>query len=304
MKKILRRRGRAGGPRPDDLWIKCRKCGHMSYRREFTVSLKVCQKCGLHERLTAHERLEMLLDSVDAFQQIAPDMISTDPLGFVRGDLSYDDHLKKYRESTGLREAAVCGLGAMDGRCVSIAVIDFRFLGASMGSVVGEKITLAIELATARRLPLVIVSCSGGARMQEGMLSLMQMAKTSAALSRFHAAGLCYVSVMTDPTLAGVTASFASLADVVIAEPGATVGFTGRRLIEQIVKQKLPENAQSAEFMQERGMIDLVVERRALRGTIVKLFDMFLGPDERSDGVDGLEDVQVNVRPAASTAER
>ena len=140
--------------------------------------------------------------------------------------------------------------------------------------------------------------------MQEGMLSLMQMAKTSAALSRFHAAGLCYVSVMTDPTLAGVTASFASLADVVIAEPGATVGFTGRRLIEQIVKQKLPENAQSAEFMQEHGMIDLVVERRALRGTVIKLFDIFLGPDERSDGIDGLGEVRVKIRPAASTAER
>ena len=301
MKKILRRRGRAGRGQPDDLWIKCRKCGHMSYRREFVVSLKVCQKCGLHERLTAHERLEMLVDSMDDFQQIAPDMVSTDPLGFVRGNLTYDDHLKRYRDSTGLREAVICGLGAMDGRPVSIAVIDFRFLGASMGSVVGEKITLAIELATERRLPLVIVSCSGGARMQEGMLSLMQMAKTSAALSRFHAAGLCYLSVMTDPTLAGVTASFASLADVVIAEPGATVGFTGRRLIEQIVKQKLPENAQSAEFMQEHGMIDLVVERRALRGMIIKLFDIFLGPDERSDGVNEVEEIHVKIRPAAST---
>ncbi len=303
MKKILGQRGRADRPQPDDLWVKCRKCGHMSYRREFVVSLKVCQKCGFHERLTAHERLEMLVDSDEAFQTIAPDMVSTDPLGFVRGGVSYDDHLKKYRESTGLREAVVCGLGTMDGRTVSIAVIDFRFLGASMGTVVGEKITLAIEVAVDRRVPLVIVSCSGGARMQEGMLSLMQMAKTSAALSRFHRAGLCYVSVMTDPTLAGVTASFASLADVVIAEPGATVGFTGRRLIEQIVKQKLPENAQSAEFMQEHGMIDLVVERRALRSTVIKLLDMFVGPIELSAGL-GDEDAEVKIGSATSNGDR
>ncbi len=276
----------------------------MSYRREFVVSFKVCQKCGFHERLTAHERLEMFVDSYAEFQPIARDMVANNPLGFVRGSLSYDDHLKQYRESTGLPEAVICGLGAMDGRTVSIAAIDFRFLGASMGTVVGEKITLAIEIATDFRIPLVIVSCSGGARMQEGMLSLMQMAKTTAALSRLHKAGLCYVSVMTDPTLAGVTASFASLADVVIAEPGATVGFTGRRLIEQIVKQKLPENAQSAEFMQERGMIDLVVERRALRGTVIKLLDLFAGPAEPPTGTRGIRIAELNVRIAASNGDR
>ncbi len=280
MKNILGRRSRSSRDQPDDLWVKCRKCGHMGYRREFEVSLKVCQKCGFHERVSAPERLEMLLDSVDDFQPIAPGMTSTDPLGFVRGGVSYKEHLQKYRDSSGLPEAVICGIGTIDGRTVSIAVIDFRFLGASMGTVVGEKITLAIEASVERRLPLVIVSCSGGARMQEGMLSLMQMAKTTAALGRLHREGLFYASVMTDPTLAGVTASFASLADVIMAEPGATVGFTGRRLIEQIVKQKLPDDAQTAEFMQNRGMIDLVVQRRALKITLANLLALYVGPKD------------------------
>ena len=242
----------------------------------------------------------MLLDADSGFKPIAPDMVSTDPLSFVRGGVSYKEHLEQYRESTGLREAVVCGLGEIDRRKVSIAAIDFRFLGASMGTVVGEKITLAIELALDRQFPLIIVSCSGGARMQEGMLSLMQMAKTSAALSRFHRAGLCYLSVMTDPTLAGVTASFASLADIIIAEPGATVGFTGRRLIEQIVKQKLPEGAQSAEFMQERGMIDLVVERRALRSTITKLLELYVGSLDESTVRSDAAELETRIRSAVS----
>lgn len=298
---VLRRRGGGPGrlnspvgrgeeaerPLPNGLWVKCRKCGHMAYRREFEVSLKVCQKCGFHERLTAPERIQLLLDPEAAFTEIAADLTASDPLGFVRDGVSYLDHLEQYRKSSGLLEAAVCGVGALDGRPVCLAVIDFRFLGASMGTVVGEKITLAVETALERRLPLVIVSCSGGARMQEGMLSLMQMAKTAAALTRFHRSGLFYVSVMTDPTLAGVTASFASLADVIIAEPGATVGFTGRRLIEQIVKQKLPEDAQSAEFMQARGMIDLVIQRRTLKDAISKLLDLYAGPVERLAGFNG-----------------
>ena len=278
MRNLLGGRSERTPPETDSLWVKCGRCGHMTYRREFEAMLKVCQKCGFHERLSAPERIAMLVDRPAEFEEIAPDMTAGDPLRFEKDGMSYAEHVRRYKESTKLPEAVVCGLGTLDGRAICLAAIDFRFLGASMGTVVGEKIALAVELARERSLPLVIVSCSGGARMQEGMLSLMQMAKTAAALHRFHQNGLFYVSVMTDPTLAGVTASFASLADVIVAEPGATIGFTGRRLIEQIVKQKLPEDAQSAEFMQARGMIDLVVNRRALKDTLARLMDLYVGP--------------------------
>ncbi|MDP6508033.1 MAG: acetyl-CoA carboxylase, carboxyltransferase subunit beta [Chloroflexota bacterium] len=262
---------------PEGLWHTCRECGEMAYEREFEMAHKVCPKCGFHERLSAPERIALLLDDPEAFVQIAPRLATTDPLKFERDGLTYPEHLARYQQSSGLIEAVICGKGRLDGAEICLAVIDFRFLGASMGAVVGEKITLTVEAAMEARLPLVIVNCSGGARMQEGMLSLMQMAKTSAALRRFHDAGLLYISVMTDPTLAGVTASFASLADVIVAEPGATIGFTGRRLIEQIVKQKLPEDAQSAEFMQEHGMVDLVSPRRALKDLLGRLLNLYTG---------------------------
>ena len=276
----------------------------MAYTREFEMAHLVCPKCGFHERMSAPERIALLIDEPEQFEELAPRMETTDPLGFERDGLAYRDHLSRYQQSTGLTEAAVCGTGKLNGVEISLAVIDFRFLGASMGAVVGEKITLAIEAAVERRLPLVIVNCSGGARMQEGMLSLMQMAKTTAALRQLHDEGLLYVSVMTDPTLAGVTASFASLGDVIVAEPGATVGFTGRRLIEQIVKQKLPEDAQSAEFMQERGMIDLVTPRRALKELLARLIDLYAGSDETATeaGLDGEETAAREHRQAGGTA--
>lgn len=289
---------------PEGLWHTCRDCGQMAYTREFEMAHLVCPKCGFHERMSAPERIALLIDEPEQFEELAPRMETTDPLGFERDGLAYRDHLSRYQQSTGLTEAAVCGTGKLNGVEISLAVIDFRFLGASMGAVVGEKITLAIEAAVERRLPLVIVNCSGGARMQEGMLSLMQMAKTTAALRQLHDEGLLYVSVMTDPTLAGVTASFASLGDVIVAEPGATVGFTGRRLIEQIVKQKLPEDAQSAEFMQERGMIDLVTPRRALKELLARLIDLYAGSDETATeaGLDGEETAAREHRQAGGTA--
>jgi len=266
-----------------DLWITCSGCNRMIYRREYDDNLKVCVKCGHHGRLTASERLELLIDDLSNFEEIAPEMQSEDPLGFSRDGLDYPDHLKRYKSSTGLQDAAVAGTASIDNRNVSIVVIDFRFLGASMGAVMGEKVTLATEKACLEHIPLIIVPCSGGARMQEGMISLMQMAKTVAAIRNFHDQGGLYISILTDPTLAGVTASFASLADVLIAEPGATIGFTGRRLIEQIVKQKLPKDAQSAEFMLQHGMIDLVVQRNVLRDTLVKTLDLLAGPTVATD---------------------
>ena len=261
-----------------DLWITCTSCNRMIYRREHEDNLKVCGKCGHHGRLTASERLELLIDDLSKFEEIAPEMRSEDPLGFSRDGLDYPDHLKRYKSSTGLEDAAVAGTGFIDGRHVSLVVIDFRFLGASMGAVMGEKVTLAVEKASLEGVPLIIVPCSGGARMQEGMISLMQMAKTVAAIRNFHDQGGLYIAILTDPTLAGVTASFASLADVLIAEPGATIGFTGRRLNEQIVKQKLPKDAQSAEFMLCHGMIDLVVQRNVLRDTLINTLDLLAGP--------------------------
>lgn len=272
--------GRGSGKGPD-LWVECGGCKRMLHRRrEFEQNLHVCPRCNWHGRIGVFQRLEILLDEGTEFEQVGQDLVTGDPLGFKRGDLSYGDHLASYRERTGLSEAAVAGRGSISGRPIALALIDFRFLGASMGTVVGERVALAIELAEAEQIPLLICSCSGGARMQEGMLSLMQMAKTAAALERFGRGGGLYISLMTDPTLAGVTASFASLADVIVAEPGATVGFTGRRLIEQIAKQKLPDDAQSAEFMQKRGMIDLVVPRRAQRSTIIGLLEL-LAPQQQ-----------------------
>ena len=289
---------------PEGLWHTCCDCGEMAYAREFEMAHKVCPKCGFHERMSAPERIALLIDEPDKFEELAPRMETTDPLQFERDGLRYQEHLARYQKSSGLTEAVVCGMGRLNGAEICLAVIDFRFLGAAMGVVVGEKITLTIEAAVERRLPLVLVNCSGGARMQEGMLSLMQMAKTTAALRRLHDEGLLYVSVMTDPTLAGVTASFASLADVIVAEPGATVGFTGRRLIEQIVKQKLPDDAQSAEFMQQRGMIDLVTQRRALKELLTRLIDLYTGVERSAPeaDLDGQEATAREQRRAEETS--
>ena len=248
---------------------KCDACGETLFVKELHKALDVCKVCGHHFKIGAHKRLDILLDP-GTFEEICPNIESVDPLNFkVKG--SYVDRLKEAQRKTGLKEAVVCGDGQIDGQPVVMAVMDFQFLAGSMGSVVGEKITRAIEHATHHQRPVIIVCCSGGARMHEGVLSLMQMAKTSAALYRHDAAGLLCITLLTDPTLAGVSASFAFLGDVIIAEPRATIGFTGRRVIEQTVKTKLPEDFQTSEFLLEHGQIDMIVERKNMRETISKI---------------------------------
>lgn len=255
----------------EGLWFKCEECGEIIYNRELERNLKVCLKCGYHFRLSALERLALLLDQ-ESFMEYDADLQSVDPLGFE--DLKkYPHRLVQAQQSTGLLEAVVTGEGKIYGHDVVIGAMDFNFMAGSMGSVVGEKITRAIEQAIDKKMPVIICSCSGGARMQEGMLSLMQMAKTSAALGKLHQAGLLYISIMTDPTTGGVTASFASLGDIIIAESGALIGFTGRRVIEQTIKQKLPHDFQTAEFLLEHGMVDMVVERKDLKSTLGRILE-------------------------------
>ncbi|MGE5620430.1 MAG: acetyl-CoA carboxylase, carboxyltransferase subunit beta [Sphingomonadaceae bacterium] len=259
---------------PENLWVRCQRCGEMLYVKEFERNLKVCPKCDYHFRLSARERIDLLLDQ-GSFVERDANLEPGDPLGFVSLGEAYPTKIAKTQSRTSLREAVICGSGELEGIPVQIAAADFSFLGASMGSVVGEKIVRTVERSLASRQPLVIVSCSGGARMHEGIFSLMQMAKTSAALARLSRSAIPYISVLTDPTTGGVTASYASLGDVSIAEPGALIGFAGPRVIEQITKQKLPPGFQTAEFLLEHGMIDMVVHRRELRPTIGRLLRLY-----------------------------
>jgi acetyl-CoA carboxylase carboxyl transferase subunit beta len=255
---------------PADLWTKCPDCSQLIYNKALEENLKVCPKCNYHFSMGAQERIKSLLDE-DSFAEIDTGMHSVDVLKF-KGVKSYLDKIREDSIATALSEAAVTGKGTLDSKKIVFGVTDSRFIMGSMGSVVGEKLTRAIELATKEKLPLIIVSGSGGgARMYEGILSLMQMAKTSAALARHNDAGLLYISVLTNPTMAGVMASFASLGDIVIAEPKALIGFTGPRVIEQTIHRKLPEGFQRSEFMLEHGMIDMVVHRKQLRDTLNKL---------------------------------
>jgi len=257
-------------PIPENLWTRCPSCKELNYSREFEKCLKVCQKCGYHAPLSARERVALLADP-ESFVEYDTGMTSGDPLGFQRPDKTYAQGLREYQERTGEREACIYGTATITGVPVVLCVFEFRFISGTMGSVVGEKVARAVELAVKLRRPLITVVASGGARMDEGLLSLMQMAKTAAAVARLHAAGVLYISIMCDPTLGGTTASFASLADVIIAEPGADIGFAGRRPIEQIMRQKLPAKARRAETALERGMIDLVVPRAELRDTVSRL---------------------------------
>ncbi len=260
---------------PSGLWVKCKQCGEMIFSKELEKNLKVCAKCNYHFSMTARERIASLVDE-GSFQETDADMVSVDVLNFT-GVAAYTERLKTYQRQTGLNDAVLTGLAKINGHDVSLAVMDFAFLGASMGSVVGEKVTRAIEKATELRIPVIIVSASGGARMYEGILSLMQMAKTSAALARHAQAGLPYISVLTHPTTAGVMASYASLGDVIIAEPKALVGFAGPRVIKETTQQELPEGFQTSEFLLERGLIDLIVHRKQLRETLDKLLSYFSG---------------------------
>ncbi|NLF18346.1 MAG: acetyl-CoA carboxylase carboxyltransferase subunit beta [Lentisphaerae bacterium] len=260
---------------PAGLWLKCKGCEGTLYQSSLAENGQVCPKCDFHYPLTAAERIALLTDA-GSFQEIDPGLRSVDALQFAGGTV-YGGKLQEARAKTGLNDAVVCGTATLEGRRLGLGVMDFRFMGASMGSVVGEKVTRLAELSTREGLPLVIATASGGARMQEGMLSLMQMAKTSAALARHAEAGLPYVVIMTHPTTAGVTASFASLGDVILAEPRALVGFAGPRVIKQTTQSELPPGFQSAEFLQRHGFIDRVVHRSKLRRELALLLEYFSG---------------------------
>ncbi len=252
---------------PEGLYVKCPGCTQLIYNKDLAANLGVCPRCAHHFRMTATERLAMLFDG--EYEVHDPGLVSTDPLEF-RDTKPYKRRLEASIAATGMNDAVVTATGRLEGIETVIASMEYNFIGGSMGVVVGEKITRAIERAIALRAPVIIVSCSGGARMMEGALSLMQMAKTSAALARLDRAGLPFISVLTDPTTGGVTASFAMLGDLNIAEPKALIGFAGPRVIEQTIRQKLPEGFQRSEFLLEHGMIDMVVDRRELKATIAR----------------------------------
>ena len=253
---------------PEGLWVKCDGCKEIIYKKEVLRNANVCPKCNYHFRISALERLGSLFDD-GKYLEVDTDIYSVDPLKFV-DTKPYKDRLQEYRERTGMTDAVINARGTLGGYQVMLSAMEYRFMGGSMGSVVGEKVTRAIERALEEKIPLIIISCSGGARMQEGCLSLMQMAKISAALARFDRAGLPFISVLTDPTTGGVTASYAMLGDLNIAEPKALIGFAGPRVIEQTIRQKLPPGFQRSEFLVEKGFIDMVVDRRELKATIAR----------------------------------
>jgi acetyl-CoA carboxylase carboxyl transferase subunit beta len=256
----------------DGLWSKCPECGLVVYRKDLVANASVCKGCGHHNRIDSEERIALIADP-GSFEPLDSSLAPTDPLGF-KDRRSYADRLRDSQQSTGLLDAVVTGLCRTSGLPLALGVMDFRFMGGSMGSVVGEKLTRLIETATARRYPVLIVCASGGARMQEGMLSLMQMAKISGALERHRQAELLYLPLLTYPTTGGVTASFAMLGDLILAEPKALIGFAGRRVIEQTLREKLPEGFQTAEYLREHGFVDAIVDRTRLKATLASLLKL------------------------------
>ncbi|QQS34120.1 MAG: acetyl-CoA carboxylase carboxyltransferase subunit beta [Acidobacteriota bacterium] len=262
--------------RTEGIFVKCPECDSALYRRELRDSKEVCTHCGYHFRYTAENRLKDLFDD-GRYETLFDEITSADPLEFVDSK-PYKDRIEQAKKVSGLPEAIVCGKGMAGGHLVFAGAMDMSFIGGSMGSAVGEKITLLIEAAMDEKGAVVIYSASGGARMQEGTLSLMQMGKISAALARLHEMHLPYISVLTDPTTGGVTASFAMLGDVNIAEPKALIGFAGPRVIEQTIRQKLPKGFQRSEFLLEHGMVDIVVDRREMRDTIIRVLDFMMNP--------------------------
>ncbi|AKG23086.1 acetyl-CoA carboxylase, carboxyltransferase subunit beta [Calothrix sp. 336/3] len=256
----------------DGLWHKCPKCGVLTYTKDLQANQMVCTECGHHNRVDSDERIRQLIDS-NTWRAMDEHLRPTDPLGF-RDRKPYSDRLKESQEKLGLIDAVKTGLGQIEGLPIALGVMDFRFMGGSMGSVVGEKLTRLIEQATQRRYPVVIICTSGGARMQEGMLSLMQMAKISAALQRHKEEKLLYIPVLTNPTTGGVTASFAMLGDIILAEPKATIGFAGRRVIEQTLREKLPEDFQTAEDLLKHGFVDEIVSRTQLKKVLAQLIGL------------------------------
>ncbi len=259
---------------PDGVWLKCAGCGEILYRQELERHLWICTRCSRHFRIPPEEYIAILCDE-GTFREMFREIRPTDPLRFRDGSGRYGDRLKRAQGGDDGREAVITGRGAIGSIETALAVMDFGFLGGSMGSVVGERLARLIELARVERLPLVIISCSGGARMHEGILSLMQMAKTCAQLARLSEAGVPYLSILTDPTTGGVSASFAMLGDIILAEPGALIGFAGPRVIRETIRQDLPEGFQSAEFLREHGFVDEIVGRDRLREVVTRLLSHF-----------------------------
>ena len=253
----------------DGLWKKCPECAQVVYRKDLIDNANVCNNCGHHNRIDSGERIKLIADE-GSFIPMDTNISPTDPLGF-KDRRAYADRLRESQASTGMKDGVVTGICDVEAIPIALAVMDFRFMGGSMGSVVGEKITRIIERATSEKLPLLIVCASGGARMQEGMLSLMQMAKISGALERHRESDLLYMPLLTHPTTGGVTASFAMLGDLILAEPKALIGFAGRRVIEQTLREKLPENFQTAEYLQEHGFVDTIIPRTNLKKTLGQL---------------------------------
>ncbi len=264
--------------RTEGLWLKCEGCREIIWKKDLDTTLNTCGKCGHHFRMDARSRLRMLFDD-GVYQECDESLESSDPLGFVDSK-PYKTRLKDTEALTSLKDALISATGTLEGRGVNICAMEPKFIGGSMGAVTGEKITRAIERSIASRMPLIVVSASGGARMQEGAVSLMQMAKVSSALMRLDESHLPYISVLTDPTTGGVTASFAMLGDLNIGEPGALIGFAGPRVIEQSIRQKLPEGFQRSEFLLKHGMLDAVVPRGEMKAYIAKALNFFVGPVE------------------------
>ena len=272
-KPALKIRARGKSNVPEGLWTKCPACGEVVTKAELEQNLQVCPKCDHHLTLGAAERIKSLVDE-GSFKERDADLLSVDSLKF-RGVATYQERLETYRKKTGLKDAVITGDAKIDGHPVGLAVMDFNFIAATMGSVVGEKITRIIERATKNKWPVIIISASGGARMYEGMLSLMQMAKTSGALARHAEAKLPYISILTNPTTAGVMASYASLGDLIIAEPKCMIGFAGPRVIRETTHQELPKGFQTAEFLQDHGLVDMIVPRHRMREVLAQLLGFF-----------------------------
>ncbi|WP_349764280.1 acetyl-CoA carboxylase, carboxyltransferase subunit beta [Fusobacterium sp. SYSU M8D902] len=257
---------------PTGLWVKCPECQEILYKEDLEKNQKKCPKCDYYFRMTARERIELLIDK-DSFVEEDANLFSNNPLNFP----NYEEKNKKAQEDCGMNEGVISGTGTIKGIEVSIAVMDFNFMGGSMGSVVGEKITRAMERGLERKIPVIVVCTSGGARMHEGLFSLMQMTKTSAAAERLRAAGIPYIAIPVNPTTGGVTASFAMLGDIIVSEPKATIGFAGRRVIEQTIKQKLPDEFQTSEFLLKNGMVDVITKREDMKNTLYTILNNLIG---------------------------
>jgi acetyl-CoA carboxylase carboxyl transferase subunit beta len=281
-------------------WIKCSGCAELVHATELTKHLNCCPKCGYHYRLSAAQRIDLLVDG-GTFEELFTEIKPVDSLGFVDTE-SYRERLVVAQGKTGRDDAACVGVCQIDGVDVALGILDFSFMGGSMGSVVGERLTRLMELALEKRLPLVIVSASGGARMQESILSLMQMAKTSAALAKLHEEGVPYISILTNPTTGGVTASFATLGDVIMAEPDALIAFAGPRVVEQTIGQKLPPKAQKSEFLLEKGMLDLIVPRSELKAKLVQLLRYLTPRSLAQNGQERLKQLLTRVEDAENTS--